>query len=94
MAFDKNTTGRYNFKTVTVALNEEDAKRKIEDLIVKSDPCDDGWNCKVCGKYATIKGNMKKHVEIHVNGLSYQCNICFNTYNTKMSLNHHRKTHK
>ena len=93
LAFDSATTRKYS-KTVNVALHDDEAKKQIEDLIIKSDHCDDGWICKICGKYTTLKSNMKKHVEIHVNGLSYQCNICSNTYNTKMSLNNHRKSHK
>merc|ERR1712098_431226 len=78
-------------KSATVALHDDDAKKAVEDLIIKSD---NGWACNACGKFGRDKGNMRKHVEIHVDGLSFSCNVCFNTFRTRMSLADHRKSHK
>lgn len=72
----------------TLALHDDKAKKAIENLIIESH---DGWFCKDCGKSTASKSNMRKHVEIHVDGLSYQCKICSNIYNSRMKLDLHKK---
>merc|ERR1712243_23074 len=78
-------------KSATVALHDDDAKKAVEDLIIKSD---NGWACNACGKFGREKGNIRKHVEIHVDGLSFSCNVCFNTFRSRMMLNNHKRSHK
>ena len=48
------------------------------------------WRCKVCGKMATQKGNIRLHAEIHIEGLSYSCNLCDKTFHNRMGLSQHK----
>ena len=50
--------------------------------------------CKVCGKVSKDRSNMKKHVETHIDGLSYSCQICYMEFRSKNMLYLHNKTHK
>ena len=48
------------------------------------------WRCKICGK--TIKANngyIRKHAEIHIEGMSYACNICSKTFTNRHGLSSH-----
>ena len=47
------------------------------------------WKCKICGKTATLKGNLKKHMETHVEGKIHSCNICQKDFSTKIGLMNH-----
>ena len=59
------------------------------------------FRCRVCGKDSTgmtktrrdaLKSNMKKHVETHVEGLSYSCQLCGKEFRSKNSLQVHKST--
>ena len=68
-------------------------QQKIKDMIEKS--LDGSLNCSVCGKTGKKYSNMKNHVEIHVEGLSYPCQSCNHTFRSKDSLrNHLYRSHK
>ena len=55
----------------------------------------DLWKCKTCGKTFSNKSRLRQHVEIHVKGLSYQCNHCSKLCPNQKSLNNHlQETHK
>merc|ERR1719342_199002 len=77
-------------KTVPMTDNE-DAKNTVNELILK---CIDGWKCKECGKTCPTKSKIGLHVEIHIQGLSFSCNICNETYNNRMLLTKHKKRHR
>ena len=76
---------------VTMALNELD--NSVEDLIVEENGV---MKCKLCGKSSTaatkfnIKSNLRKHVEIHIAGLSFDCHICCKTFRSRESLRVHK----
>ena len=38
------------------------------------------WSCKSCGKTAKSKGNILQHAETHVEGLSFPCKRCDQTF--------------
>ena len=59
---------------------------QINKVIEKNDGV---WRCKICGKTATTNGNIRKHAELHIEGLSYSCHICNKTFTNKNSLNVH-----
>ena len=52
------------------------------------------WQCKECNKLSRNKGNLKKHVEIHMSGLSYSCRNCDKTFKTRNLLSVHMYTNK
>ena len=67
-----------NKTIVTVSGHDKDeVKKKIEDIMTKED---DFFKCTVCGKMSKDKSNMKKHIEIHIEGLSYECDFCNTTF--------------
>ena len=49
------------------------------------------WICKTCGKRSVSKHNMRKHAEIHIDGLSFPCQFCDLSYKTRMSWDQHKK---
>ena len=49
------------------------------------------WICKTCGKRSASKHNMRKHAEIHIDGLSFPCQFCDLSYKTRMSWDQHKK---
>lgn len=60
--------------------------------------CPDGsLKCTFCGKIISTKNkkpDMKKHVESHIEGLSYDCPICHKTFRSKNALSTHKsRTH-
>jgi len=63
-----------------------------DELITK---CELGWKCNYCGKITTTKTNMKLHVEIHIEGLSFPCKSCSMSFRSRNHLNVHKnRAHK
>ena len=59
--------------------SEEEVNEKKDELLYR----DRGLiHCKVCGKTNPTRGgnNMRKHVEIHMEGLFYKCSKCSRAY--------------
>ena len=65
---------------VTQASNHDDLIENIGDK----------WKCKSCGKTTKTKGNMTIHVEIHMDGLSFQCSSCTMIFRSRNHLNVHK----
>ena len=56
---------------------------------------DDGrYQCIICGKVSVNRkrSDMRKHIEIHIDGLSYTCDICQKKFKSKNSLSTHKST--
>ena len=75
-------------------MSEIDAK-----LMENLEELDDGhFRCKICGKDSTgmtktkgeKKRNMKNHVETHLGGLSYPCQLCGKTFRSTNSFTTHK----
>ena len=76
-------------RSFTVAIDgqdESEVQSKIDEILTKSDGI---ITCTACGKSGTHPGNMRKHVQIHVQGLSYSCPICNRRFRSKNSLQCH-----
>ena len=73
-------------------LNLEEIEAKLAENIQKE--YDGTFSCKVCGK-SGVKHirNMKNHVETHIEGLSFPCQICGKTFRQRNSLNIHKHRH-
>ena len=53
--------------------------------------CDDGsYSCTLCGKNMARKDHIRKHIEIHLDGISIPCNVCEKTFRSKNSLQKHK----
>ena len=78
-------------KSYALSTLNMEAKEAVDQLVIKNSP--NNYECKSCGKISASSCNMRKHVEIHIEGLSFECNVCGSTFSSRMSLNNHRKKH-
>ena len=79
-------------KIDVTSFNFEEADEKIKELYERVDGV---WRCSACDYTTTLIGNVKRHVETHIIGLSYSCNLCNKEFRLKSSLyNHKRNVHK
>ena len=70
----------------------EDLKATIGSMMER---VDQEFKCNVCGKTATHKTVMSRHVETHIEGLSYPCSLCGKVSRSSSSLNmHYSRYHK
>ena len=78
---------------VSKASNME-AKAAVDDLVGKTD---NGWMCKPCGKTTsnrkTALSDLRRHAEIHIEGLSFDCQLCDKTFRSRNSFNSHKSRH-
>ena len=83
-----------------VSLNTAEKSEVDAKLMEILEPLDGGhFKCRICGKDSSgmtaskdRKGNMKNHVETHLEGLSYPCQLCGKEFRSKQSLwNHSRR---
>ena len=51
------------------------------------------WKCLECGKTTQYKSMMKRHVEIHIDGLTYDCNICGKSFSSRSPQQKHISEH-
>ena len=61
--------------------------------------CDDGsLKCLVCGKVDSSRNrraDLKRHVETHLEGLSFPCQLCGKTFRSRNALNiHNTRNHR
>ena len=77
-----------------VAINEsnhqintnDEILDETEQMIEKNDGL---WKCKVCGKTAIKRSNMRRHAETHIVGMSHVCHICSKISSTRHNLKSH-----
>ena len=75
-------------KINVASLNYKEINDKMKELYEK---IDGGWNCLACDYTTSVSsGNMRKHVETHIVGLCYTCNICSKEFSTRDILSKHR----
>ena len=48
----------------------EDAKAAVDEIVEK---VEDGWRCNACGKTTTRASDIRRHAEIHIEGLAFDC---------------------
>jgi len=76
-------------------LNTEEIDQKIAEYLVRDE--DGFYSCGVCGKAGDStkkKQNMQKHIETHIDGLSFPCQSCDKTFRSRESLRIHKYSHK
>ena len=69
-----------------------DAKSAVDELVEKTEA---GWRCKQCGKISksNISSDIRRHAEIHIEGLSFNCQHCEKTFRSRDLLKAHRYRH-
>ena len=76
-------------RSYTVAIDgqdESEVQSKINEILTKSNGI---ITCTACGKSGAHPGNMRRHVQIHIEGMSYPCQICNKSFRSKNSLQYH-----
>ena len=68
--------------------NINELNKSIRTEIVKES--DGTYSCKRCPRVTRHIGHMKEHIETHIGGMSFPCNICNKTYRTRASLRNHK----
>ena len=97
----KTPNGRSNESGSGALIKMNGSASSMEEVIAVADTyiLEEGKSlkCKTCGKVSTkgdnkiSKHNMRRHVEIHIEGLSFECPDCGYSYRTRMSLDQHKK---
>ena len=85
-----------NTENATTLVSEssmiEDAKAAVDEIVEK---VEDGWRCKTCGKTTTRASDIRRHAEIHIEGLAFDCPLCGKTFRARKHVNNHKqKEHK
>ena len=70
----------------TTAEEHQQKLQEVEDLMVEEEG--NVWKCLKCDK-KDFKSRLRWHVETHVEGLSFQCKECPETFSTRAKLNNH-----
>lgn len=86
---------RQSYETVTNylpkydvgAMTKEEIDAKINSMYQK---INESWICLECSKIATNLSNMRKHVEYHLKGLSFNCSICRREFSLRNDLYKHK----
>ncbi|GJQ68111.1 hypothetical protein Trydic_g10706 [Trypoxylus dichotomus] len=52
------------------------------------------FNCPICGKIISTKGNLKVHLETHRPKGKYACDICGRIFKTQCNLHRHKEYHE
>ena len=73
----------------SVHASNVEAKSAVDDLVEK---IENGFMCKACGKISTsrVSSDIRRHAEIHIEGLSFDCQLCDKTFRSRGLLNHHK----
>ena len=92
---ERNVSMNKHKKERTIAVNSNDnsgVEDKIEEILSREDGA---YLCTVCGYKNKNKQDITRHIETHIEGLSYSCSYCQKTFRSRNSLrNHQSKYHK
>ena len=96
----QHKTSTETFPSNTLSLNTNDMSEIDAKINENLEVLDDGnFRCRICGKDTTgnlktpkrvLKQNMKGHIETHIEGLSYPCQLCGKEFRSKNSFSVHR----
>ena len=71
--------------------NTDEIDQKIGEYVIRGE--DGNYSCGYCGKTSRNKADMKKHVETHLEGLSFPCQNCDKTFRSRNSLSKHNSVY-
>ena len=74
---------KFNF----LGIDTTELDQKIQEMI---EVVDGVLTCTVCGKTSDRRFNLAKHVETHIEGLSFPCQQCEKTFRYRNSLQKHK----
>ena len=67
--------------------NNSEIDAKYEELVVKDNEV---FRCTVCGRTNKYRCNMRRHIETHLTGLSYECDVCQKSFRSTHGLVTHK----
>ena len=76
----------YQQKPRLASIIEPATMAKIESMIEKQV---DGYCCTNCGHISKHPGHMREHVERHIEGLEYPCNLCNKILRSSLTFRQH-----
>ena len=68
------------------SMTPEETEERIKDLYQKTNG---NWSCLACAYTNKDLYKMKRHIETHIDGLSYTCTSCDKEFRSKQILEHH-----
>ena len=71
-----------------VSHNQREIDAKVNELINKLER--GKYQCVKCGKITKRREHMVRHVETHIEGLSYSCRLCERVFSSRNSLQTHK----
>ena len=72
--------------------NTSEVNEKFQELVVQEP--DRSFRCTVCNRTMSHKGSMRRHLETHLTGLSYDCPTCEKTFRSSNALATHKSSEK
>ena len=91
-AFNPVNTRTLSLTTYPNSSTYEEAKRAVDEIVMK---IEDGWMCKACNKTVKQSSQIRKHAETHIEGLSFPCQLCGNSFRSRIQLgDHKRRSHR
>ena len=92
--FIKETVGVKKHKlenTILVSVKDNsEVEEKIQEILSKQDGV---YHCSICGYNNKSKRDMVRHIETHIEGLSYSCSVCQKTFRSRNSLHTHKSVY-
>ena len=91
-------TGHKTVEKSIISISPEDVSDVENTVNQYMELCEDGrYKCTLCGKMQKEKGkfqrNLKNHIETHLEGLSFPCQLCGKTFRSRNSYYVHRTQH-
>lgn len=92
---DKSVFNPVNTRTLSLTTFSnssmyEEAKRAVDEIVMK---IEDGWMCKACNKTVKQSSQIRKHAETHIEGLSFPCQLCGDSFRSRIQLSNHKGFH-
>ena len=75
------------------SMTSEEIDNKMRELYEKTE---EGWRCLVCDQITnkhSKSSSMRRHVETHMDGLVYTCNLCSKEFRSRNVLSHHKRSY-
>ena len=78
-------------KLIAVTAHDNSAAEEtIQENLVKEDG---GYHCKICNFSRKKKIDVTRHIETHIEGLSYSCPVCDKIFRSRNSLKTHQSVY-
>ena len=65
----------------------DESKRAVDDIVMK---VGDAWMCTACNRTNKKSSEIRRHAEVHIEGLSFPCQLCGDTFRSRRLLSKHR----